>query len=55
MILIIAYNTLVDIGTVISIICFIGLVIAAVINANVLMNKIGFPTWKEWWEDIKKH
>lgn len=55
MILRIAYKTLVNIETAIFIICGIGLVVAAVINANALMEKIGFPSWKEWWEDIKKH
>ena len=22
---------------------------------GILMEKIGFPSWKEWWEEIKKH
>lgn len=55
MILRIAYKTLLNIELVIAIICGIGIVIAGVINANALMKKIGFPTWKEWWEDLKKH
>ena len=55
MILRIAYKTLVNIETALFIASGILIVIAGVINANALMNKIGFPTWKEWWEDLKKH
>ncbi len=47
MILRIAYKTLVNIETTIFIICGIGLVIAAVINANELLRRIGLPSWKE--------
>ena len=55
MILLMTYKTLVNIGTVLFIASGILIVIAGVINANALMNKIGFPTWKEWWEDLKKY
>ncbi len=30
-------------------------VIGAVINANELSRRIGLPSWKEWWKEIKKH
>ena len=53
MILRIAYKTLVNIETALFIASGILIVIAGVINANALMNKIGFPTWKEWWEDLR--
>ena len=55
MILLSAHQNLVDFLTVVFIISGILIVIAAVGNANLLMRSIGFPTWKEWWEDLKKH
>ena len=55
MILLMTYKTLINIMTGLFIASGILIVIAGVINANALMNKIGFPTWKEWWEDLKKH
>ena len=55
MVLLAAHQGLVDFLTVVFIICGIGLVIAAVIDNNTLMRSIGFPTWKEWWKELKKH
>ena len=49
------YKGLVNLMTVLFIASGILLVIAAVINSNALMRSIGFPTWKEWWKELKKH
>lgn len=55
MVLLMTYKTLVNIQTGLFIASGILIVIAGVINANGLSRRIGLPTWKEWWNDIKKH
>ncbi|MDE6380675.1 MAG: hypothetical protein K2L11_09395 [Muribaculaceae bacterium] len=55
MVLLMTYKELVNLGTSLFIASGILLVIAAFINADALMRSIGFPTWREWWEDLKKH
>ncbi len=55
MVLLMTYKTLVNIEAILFVIAGILLVIGAVINANELSRRIGLPTWKEWWEELKKH
>ena len=54
MFLLVTYKQLVNFGTVVSIIAGIILIIAAVMSEEACAKKYGMPTWKEWWEDIKK-